>query len=161
MPLIPAKNIIAEQVAGYAKAAVAKEIMDIASGLKEGKPIQDLIPAEILGFQDQKEKKADARNRAARTFLQSFAIDVAITLLTVIGTALVSLDVTSKEAWVGLGVLLAKTLISAPVSYFMRMLSTPKTPSLPMGSVVSIPVPTVGPEQVYTETPPSGYQGRG
>ena len=76
------------------------------------------------------DKKADARNRATRTFLTNLGIDAAISILTVLATALVGLDITSKEAWTALGVLLAKTALSAPVSYVLRMRLTPVSPDV-------------------------------
>lgn len=69
--------------------------------------------------------KKDAQNRALRTFLSNLGIDLGISVAAVIGTVIFTMDITSKEAWVALGLLVAKTVISAPVSYILRLKKSP------------------------------------
>lgn len=65
--------------------------------------------------------EADARNRAARTFVQGLATDVAIAGALVITEALSSDDVD----WRLLGLTLAKTVLMTGASYVYRRLRPP------------------------------------
>lgn len=114
---------ISDMVAPMVQRAISEQMIVVAEGLQNGQSLRDLFPAIDAVI----DKKADARNRAIRTFMQNILIDIAITLLTVFGTAIATLDITSKEAWTALGLLLAKTAISAPVAYVMRMRVKPAT----------------------------------
>lgn len=135
------KGIIAREVKDEASKAIAGQLTTILVGLQQGKTIQELLPP-IVG--EVIDKKADARSRALRTFLQNLGIDLALSLVAVLMVAIPTLDVTSKEAWAALGVLLLKTLISAPISYLMRLKRPPQFP----GSVVEVQAPQVD-QQVY------------
>lgn len=121
--------------------------------------VQAAVAAQLTELaSDLGDKKADARNRATRTFFQNLGIDAAISLLTVLATALVGLDITSKEAWITLGILLAKTALSAPVSYMARLAATPK-------QVTALPTPAAAqaaapPTNVYV-SPEYPYPTRG
>lgn len=114
---------IAQTVGPMVQQAVSQQIDDLAQGLQQGKSLRELVPA-IAVLTD----KQDARNRAIRTFVQNLAIDLAVSVLAVLGTALATLDITSKEAWTALGLLLAKTALSAPVAYVMRLRVKPAAP---------------------------------
>jgi len=70
--------------------------------------------------------KADAANRAARTFVQGLATDVAIAALPVIYDAVSGWDgAFTSEYWTVVGISVMKTVAVAAVSYFMRLRSTP------------------------------------
>lgn len=115
---------IAQTVGPMVQQAVSQQLDDLAQGLQQGKSLREIVPA-IAVLTD----KQDARNRAIRTFVQNLAIDLAVSLLVVLGTALATLDITSKEAWTALGLLLAKTALSAPVAYVMRLRVKPAAPT--------------------------------
>jgi len=70
--------------------------------------------------------QADAVNRAARTFVQGLATDVAVAALPVIYDAVSGWDGAFTRAyWTVVGVSVMKTVAVAAVSYFMRLRSTP------------------------------------
>lgn len=69
--------------------------------------------------------RADARQRAWRTFLQGLAIDVAVAVSGVLGVALGDVH-WSAAWWTMLGLLVAKTALQTAVSYLARHVSPPK-----------------------------------
>lgn len=70
--------------------------------------------------------KADAANRAARTFVQGLLTDVAVAALPVIYDAVSGWDgAFTSGYWTVVGVSVMKTAAVAAVSYFMRLRSTP------------------------------------
>ncbi|WP_405096445.1 hypothetical protein [Micromonospora sp. NBC_01412] len=70
--------------------------------------------------------KADAVNRAARTFVQGLLTDVAIAALPVVFDAVSGWDgAFTRDYWTVVGVSVLKTVGVATVSYFMRLRSTP------------------------------------
>lgn len=103
---------IRDEVLPAVKSAVSEQLLQSVEQLRNVKVIPD--------------QKLDARNRAIRTFLANLGLDVAITLLSVLATAILTLDITSKEAWTTLGILLLKTALSAPASYIARLKFGPK-----------------------------------
>lgn len=66
----------------------------------------------------------DAWNRAFRTFVQGLWVDVSAALVLVLATALTDVRWT-KEYWIGLGLMLAKTVAIAAMSYVYRRLRPP------------------------------------
>lgn len=84
---------------------------------------------------------ADAKSRALRTFFQNLAIDVLLAVFGAVSLWLGDADLTSKAAWLGLGVLVGKTVIATAVSYVMRY-AVP--PSVLTGQTVTVSNPTPG-----------------
>jgi hypothetical protein len=62
----------------------------------------------------------DARNRAFRSFLQGFGIDIAVAVCAALMVWLPDADVSKKEAWLVLGTSLVKTVLQAGAAYVMR-----------------------------------------
>lgn len=73
--------------------------------------------------------KADARNRAFRTFMQGLLVDVATAAVLAIGPSLLNIGspqfVWSKAYWIAVGGLAAKSVVTAGVSYVMRRVVPP------------------------------------
>lgn len=70
--------------------------------------------------------RTDARNRAWRTFWQGIASDVLMTGLVTLGAALTSPDfVLSRDYMIGVGALVAKSMITAAISYLARFWKPP------------------------------------
>ncbi|PWR05177.1 hypothetical protein DKT68_28270 [Micromonospora acroterricola] len=70
--------------------------------------------------------KADARNRAIRTFVQGLITDVLIAVLPVLYEAVSDWDgAFTSEYWTVVGISVLKTLAIAVVSYVMRLQRTP------------------------------------
>ena len=68
--------------------------------------------------------KADAKSRSKRTLVQGLIFDIFAAI--VASVALLSgADPFVKETWVGFGILLIKSVVSAIISYFMRMRKAP------------------------------------
>lgn len=72
--------------------------------------------------------KADATQRAKRTFIQGIALDVAVAVAVALLAWLPDADMTSKQAWIILGTSLAKTVLTAVASYVMRLKVRPDQP---------------------------------
>ena len=68
--------------------------------------------------------KADAASRSKRTLIQGLLFDVFAAVVASIAM-LSGADPFVKETWIGFGILLVKSVVSAAISYFMRMRSTP------------------------------------
>ncbi len=66
----------------------------------------------------------DAKERSVRSIAQGLAIDLAVAAVLVLGVAFTTI-VWTKAYWVTLGLSLARTLLQATVSYFMRLLIPP------------------------------------
>ena len=100
---------------------ISKQLEPFLKAIQNRQSLEEVAPgvAEIVNV------KQDARSRALRTFLTNLGIDVGISIITVIATVIFTMDITSKEAWVALGLLVAKTTISAPVSYILRLKKAP------------------------------------
>ena len=69
---------------------------------------------------------ADAKNRAWRTAVQGLLLDVSTAVVMVLATAVTDLRWT-RDYWVTLGLLLAKTAVQTAVSYTARKLVPPAT----------------------------------
>lgn len=72
--------------------------------------------------------KADAAQRAKRTFIQGIALDVAVAVAVALLAWLPDADLTNKQAWIILGTSLAKTVLTAVASYVMRLKVRPDQP---------------------------------
>lgn len=72
--------------------------------------------------------KADAKQRAKRTFIQGIVLDVAVAVAVALLAWLPDADLTSKQAWIILGTSLAKTVLTAVASYVMRLKVAPNKP---------------------------------
>lgn len=79
----------------------------------------------------------DAKNRAARAFIQGVAIDVATALAALLLVWLPDADLSSRDAWIVLATGAARTVLSSLASYVMRAkldgssVPTPLPPSDP------------------------------
>lgn len=70
--------------------------------------------------------RADAANRAARTFAQGLGVDVLIAVLPLLYDAVSGWDgAFTADYWTLVGVSLLKTAAIAGISYVMRLVKTP------------------------------------
>ena len=100
---------------------------------------------------------ADARNRALRTFLQGLGIDVAVAVATVLYTWLNSdADLSSREAWVGVGILLGKTALTTAASYVMRRFLDSSSVPTPLPPA---PVPEPNTDELDDDQQGDAYEG--
>lgn len=70
--------------------------------------------------------KQDARNRAARTFVVGFAIDVGVAIALVLAAAFSKAGSWGELQWSLLGFTVAKTFVTSGCSYLLRMRIDPK-----------------------------------
>jgi len=86
---------------------------------------------------------ADAKSRSWRTLVQGLMFDVFAAIVAAVAI-LSGADPFVKETWVAFGVLLLKSVVSAVISYFMRLRVTPtiKVPGKEM-AVMPIPRPMI------------------
>ena len=83
--------------------------------------------------------KADAQNRALRTFIQGLGIDLLVALALVLTTVFSSTNSFNEIEWSVVGFLLAKTVATTAASYIMRKFADGSVPTpLPPAPV---PVP--------------------
>lgn len=153
-----AMDAILKEARKAAEEVVADQLATVINGLKQGRPINELLPDTIQVVADKKE---DAKERAWRTFLQNLLIDMLVTVGTVLITALATLDISSKEAWIGLAILLGKTALSAPIAYIMRMKKEPHAVEISSPTTLvaaKMSTPTSGEIPLGGR---SGYHGRG
>jgi hypothetical protein len=68
----------------------------------------------------------DAKSRAFRTLVQGLAVDVLTTVAVAVAVPLADLHWT-KEYWLGIGALVAKSAVVAVASYVMRRIKPPAT----------------------------------
>lgn len=126
----------AAQVGPMVQRAVAQQVNGLVEGLRQGGSLPSLIPAVPA----EVDVKADARNRAERTFWQNLGIDLFIALAGTLTVALGGLDLSTGEAWVILGGLLLKTAVSAPISYVMRTKFGVRDTTVPLPPAVAVPL---------------------
>lgn len=69
--------------------------------------------------------RKDAGERSFRSLMQGLAVDLSITIILALSTAMGTLEWTPTY-WKVLGATLAKTLLQAAISYLMRFYVTPK-----------------------------------
>lgn len=106
-----------------ARKEVQKQVANITDAIAAGD-----WDAFRINRQTPEEVKQDAKERGIRTLWIQLLIDLLVAVLTVLTPAIADLDVTSKEQWILLGALLAKTVMSALVSYFFRLFFAPAEP---------------------------------
>jgi hypothetical protein len=70
--------------------------------------------------------RKDARLRAIRSLTWGLFLDVSTAVILVLMTAFTALEWT-RQYWVTLGLLLAKSILQAVVAFFARLLIPPKT----------------------------------
>lgn len=115
---VPFQNIIARE----AELAVRRNVYRVLEAIGKGDFSDFLLPPQ----QTPTEVRQDAKDRAKRTLIQQFGIDLLIAVATVILPYVLDLDVTSKEQWTFIGLLIVKTVISSTVSYAFRLFVAPK-----------------------------------
>jgi hypothetical protein len=69
--------------------------------------------------------KADARKHSLQSLVQGLALDVAVAIVLVLGTAFNTIEWT-PDYWKLLGLTVAKSVLQAGASYLMRVLVKPK-----------------------------------
>ena len=110
-------------------------------GIKKGETVDVLHPTVTAETAKGKELiVADAKSRSMRTFVQGLAVDVIFAIVATVAV-LTDMDPFVKETWILFGALLLKSVLSAIVSYFMRLKIQPtiKTPGQRMNVM---PLPT-------------------
>ena len=70
--------------------------------------------------------KLDALNRAWRTLYTALGADAALLIGTGLLTLLDEVEVTSQAFWIGFGVLVVKSLLTALGSYLLRLKKAPR-----------------------------------
>lgn len=80
--------------------------------------------SEWIDLQNERLTHKDARIRAIRSFMWGLLLDVSAFVVTVLLTAFTNIEWT-KEYWIALGGLLAKTILQASVAYIARRLFPP------------------------------------
>lgn len=78
---------------------------------------EPLTPTRV---QMRDELRADARNRAFRTFLQGLGVDVAVAVAVVLVTVFSDADGWGDLQWAVIGFSLAKSVVTSVASYVMR-----------------------------------------
>ena len=110
-------------------------------GISEGKTVDVLHPTVTAETAAGKELVvADAKSRSWRTLVQGLIVDVIAAVVIVLGM-LTELDPFVKESWILIGALLVKSVLSAIISYFMRLKVQP-TIKLPEVRMNVMPLPT-------------------
>lgn len=69
--------------------------------------------------------KTDALNRAARTLYTAFGADALLLIGAGLLELLNSVEITAQAFWVGLGILVVKSLLTAFGSYLLRLKKAP------------------------------------
>jgi phosphatidylserine synthase len=92
---------------------------------------------EIEGAEAPSTVAVDARNRAARTFFQGLAIDVVAAVVVVLLPAVSNVEWTPAY-WGALGLIVAKTCLTALISYVARHVAPPATAATEGASVASV-----------------------
>jgi hypothetical protein len=70
--------------------------------------------------------KLDALNRAARTLYTAFGADALILIGAGLLTMLDTVDISSTTFWMGLGLLIVKSVLTALGSYLLRLKKAPR-----------------------------------
>jgi hypothetical protein len=127
---------IREQAVGYAR--------DTVGEIRKGHTVDVLNPTITATTEAGRELVvADAKSRSWRTLIQGLAFDVMAAIVAAVAV-LSGADPFVKETWVAFGILLLKSVVSAVISYFMRLRITPtiRTPGEKM-AVMPIPRPMI------------------
>lgn len=72
-------------------------------------------------------RHAAASERRTRVLLNGLAWDLAIAVATVIAISATTLDITDPQAWITLGVAVAKSVLMAGAAYVLRLKAPPTT----------------------------------
>lgn len=115
------QDIIAREV----RLAVDANMRQILDSLQKG-DLSAFQKPQLPELQSPSSVRRDARDRSKRTFIQLLLVDLMIAVATAIAQPLLSLDITSKDQWIFLGILAAKTTISTLVSYVFRIFYAPE-----------------------------------
>jgi hypothetical protein len=108
---------IKDQVIDYAR--------DSAKAVVSGQTVDVLHPTvTAVDMTGRELVVADARSRSWRTLVQGLIFDVFAAVIAAVAM-LTGLDPLVKETWVAFGVLLVKSVVSAIISYIMRLKITP------------------------------------
>jgi hypothetical protein len=108
---------IKDQVLGYAR--------DSAKAVISGQTVDILHPTVTAADMTGRELVvADAKSRSWRTLLQGLIFDVFAAIVAAVAM-LTGLDPLVKETWIAFGILLVKSVVSAIISYIMRLKVTP------------------------------------
>lgn len=84
--------------------------------------------SDWLDIQNKKIAQKDARIRGFRSFMAGLALDVSAFVIVVLVTAFTNIEWT-REYWIGLAGLLAKTVLQASVAYMARLFLPPSNSS--------------------------------
>ena len=126
-----AKDLLAE-VVSYIKGSLTE--------IGKGQTVDVLNPTITIEDVSGRELVvADAKSRSWRTLVQGLIFDVFAAIIIAVAT-LTGADPLAKETWVGFGVLLLKSVVSAVISYFMRLRVTP-TIKIPGEEMAVMPIP--------------------
>lgn len=123
-------------------------VRDTWEGIREGETVDVLHPTITGETHTGKELIiADAKSRSWRTLIQGLIFDVFAGIVAAVAF-LSGADPFVKETWIAFGVLLLKSVVSAVISYFMRLKVTPtiKTPGEKM-AIMPVPRPMVESEK--------------
>jgi hypothetical protein len=108
---------IKDQVLGYAR--------DSAKAVISGQTVDILHPTVTAADMTGRELVvADAKSRSWRTLMQGLIFDVFAAIVAAVAL-LSGADPFVRETWIAFGVLLVKSVVSAVISYFMRLKVTP------------------------------------
>lgn len=121
---------------------------DSVKGITSGQTVDILHPTITAETATGRELVvADAKSRSWRTLIQGLIFDVFAAIVAAVAM-LSGADPFQKQTWIAFGVLLLKSVVSAVLSYFMRLRVTPtiKVPGKEM-AVMPIPRPIVKDEQ--------------
>ena len=127
---------IREQAVDYAK--------DSVRAIAKGETVDVLHPTiSATDMTGRELVVADAKSRSWRTLVQGLIFDVFAGLIAAVAV-LSGADPFQKQTWLAFGVLLLKSVVSAVISYFMRLRITPtiKTEGEKM-AVMPVPRPIV------------------
>lgn len=127
---------IREKAVDYAKGTVG----EIAKGHTVDLTHPTITAADMTG---RELVVADAKSRSWRTLVQGLVFDVFAGIVAAVAM-LAGLDPFQRETWIAFGVLLLKSVVSAVISYFMRLRITPtiKTPGEKM-AIMPVPRPMI------------------
>jgi hypothetical protein len=108
---------IRDQVVDYARAS-AKQVL---AGKTVDLTHPDITATDMTG---RELIVADAKSRSWRTLVQGLIFDVFAAVIAAVAV-LSGADPFARETWIVFGVLLLKSVVSAVISYFMRLKVTP------------------------------------
>ena len=83
---------------------------------------------------------ADAKSRSWRTLIQGLIFDVFAAIVAAVAL-LSGADPMVEETWIAFGVLLLKSVVSAIISYFMRLRVTPTIKLKTESEMAVMPIP--------------------